>query len=546
MTRSPFIALVAAAAVFWAEPVRAADGPPGAAGPAVGAPAPAFALTTLDGKRVDLETYRGKTLVVNAWATWCPPCRLETPDLVAASAKLGKAGDVAFLGVDTTEDAPIVRTYVAARGLTYPQALDPGGAFAKAYDVQAFPTTFVIDPSGVVRARYIDVVAGPQLSAFVAAARAGKNATIASPLQEKIDAALAPEKFDFAGDAPAVEAAAKKALGAIAAAEKLLDESDAKNGNATDFVRTRGAEAALRGRAIAALVGVGTGVSDKTLLPHLRGDDLRDREQWADAADAYAASLAADPNDASVLTGLALASQRLGNEAAAADAYAKIAALEPGDSGALIDAGYALAKAGRAAEANETLARAVSVASANVAAHPGQPAFVRKLGAAYLYAGRTFVPTGDPVHARAAFDELSTVARRLPANDERHDMYLEEAQEAIVALELGKPGAGAAVSLAPWTGADLPGSTPNTTKYRLVVSGSAGRSVALRADGVPKGWVASFCTDRLCAPFRVLVTLPAAGVKIVEFQLVPPKGNAPPPTVRVIANDGGRESSATT
>src|SRR3982074_2967396 len=70
-------------------------------GPVVGQPAPAFALTTPVGKTVRLADYRGKTLVINVWGSWCPPCRLETPDLVA-EAKGDASRGVAFLGADTT------------------------------------------------------------------------------------------------------------------------------------------------------------------------------------------------------------------------------------------------------------------------------------------------------------------------------------------------------------------------------------------------------------------------------------------------------------
>jgi hypothetical protein len=125
-------------------------------------------------------------------------------------------------------------------------------------------------------------------------------------------------------------------------------------------------------------------------------------------------------------------------------------------------------------------------------------------------------------------------------------MYLEEAQEAIAALDLGGPHATTSVSLAPWTGADLPGSIPNTIKYRLVVAGPAGSSVALHTADVPKGWVASFCSDRVCAPFKVSVALPESGVKVIEFQLVPPEGKAPAPKVRVIGTSGTQTSTATT
>ena len=105
--------------------------------------------------------------------------------------------------------------------------------------------------------------------------------------------------------------------------------------------------------------------------------------------------------------------------------------------------------------------------------------------------------------------------------------------------------AGALVAAEP--GAELPGSIPNTIKYRLIVAGASGKNVALRAAGVPKGWVASFCSDRVCAPFRVSVAIPESGVKVIEFQLVPPTAKAAPgKKVRVIESDGTHSSIATT
>ena len=90
--------------------------------PETGRPAPAFQLTTIDGRAISLESYRGKTLVINVWGSWCPPCRLETPDLIAESHATAHEG-VVFLGVNSTEPVAAVRAFVAAKGIGYAQAV---------------------------------------------------------------------------------------------------------------------------------------------------------------------------------------------------------------------------------------------------------------------------------------------------------------------------------------------------------------------------------------------------------------------------------------
>lgn len=399
---------------FAADPAATPAPPPAAlTGPVLGAPAPAFSLKTIDGKTVSLDTFKGKTLVINAWATWCPPCRQEMPDFIAAAPKLAKDG-VAMLGVDSTEDAPIVRAFVSAKGVPYAQAIDADKTFSTAYDISYFPTTYVIDPHGVLRARYIDVLAPTELATLVAAAKAGRNAAIASPLQAKIDATLVDPGITFDGDASAIAADAKKADAAIAAAEKLLDDSDSAKGNATDLLRTRSEEAALRDRAIAALVGVGTSVDDKTLLPRLRGDAARDREEWKDALDAYRAVLTLDPKNEDALSGIALASGRLEQPDAVVEADTQLAALEPADVETLVDLGRAQAKDGQMAAAYATLAKAVAVARAAVDASPANAHAVRMLAWAHLYSGRTYAEHGDATHARAEFDEMLVWSEKLP------------------------------------------------------------------------------------------------------------------------------------
>ena len=539
------LALLTFGAVLSAVPAAAAPAP--LTGPQVGSPAPDFALVTLDGKPARLADYRGRTLVINVWATWCPPCRQETADLNEAYRAL-KGPRVAFLGVDATEQAPIIRAFVAAKGVAYPQAVDEHKSFSAAYDIRNFPTTFVIDPHGVIRARYVDIIAPAQLASFVASAKLGRDGVIASPLQDRIDATLDPQKFVFSGDHDVVSAGVQAAASAIAAADKMMDESDAAHGRPTDFLRTRAEQAALRDRAIAALNPLAT-EADKALLARLRGDAAADREAWAPAVAAYQEALARKDGDEDALAGLAFAASAAKDYPTEIDAYARLAKLHPESADAQIELGVAYQQAKEYPAAQAALANAIAVAGAAYAKDPKNPLRIRKVAATHLFAGRAYAKAGDRAKAHAEFAQLTAWTLRLPKTDIRYAMYLEEAQEADVALSLegAARGGRTAILLGPWTGADLPGSIPSTLKYRLVVAGVPGKNVDLRAAGVPKGWVASFCTDRVCAPFHVPVTVPAQGVKVIEFQLVPGDDHAKVRArVTVIAREGGRTVEAST
>jgi peroxiredoxin len=538
-------ALALLAALVCAPVPAPAAAPAALTGPQVGSPAPNFTLRTLDGKTVSLNSYRGKTLVINVWATWCPPCRQEMPDLLTSYAKLSKTG-VAFLGVDTTEEAPIIRAYVVAKGVPYAQAVDSAKTFQKDYDVQYFPTTYVIDARGILRARYIDIIAARQLSQLTDAAKDGRNGEIISPLQTKVDATLADPGLPAGADATAIVAYAKHADGAISKAEDLLGDSDAAKGNSTDLLRTRVEEATLRDRAIAALGAAAASDTDKILLTRMQGDAARDRERWSDALAAYRATLALDAKNEDALSGVAFVAARLNQLAVTIDADEQLATLSPDSVDAQVELGIVYGRANRSSDAYAAFDRATTIGKKHVDAKPGDASVVRKLAWAYLYEGRTYAKGHDPVHAKAAFEALMAWTQKLPANDIRHDMYFEEGQEAIVALELAKPVTTTTVSLAPWTGADLPGSIASTIKYRLVVADKAGKTVALHTTGVPKGWVASFCSDRVCSPFQVSVAIPQSGVKVIEFQLVPPNAAAKVGKVRVIGSDGVHSASATT
>ncbi len=481
-------------------------------GPQVGAPAPDFHLTTLEGRPVSLADYRGKILVINTWATWCPPCREETPDLIAGAKHLAGAGDVAFLGVDSTEEAPIVRAFVASKQLPYPQAIDGDKTFAKAYDIRAFPTTYVIDGTGVVRARYVGNISPQILAGFVDDARAGRDGVLATAAQKKADAYLEPAKFTFAGDVTAVRAGVKKVLGAI-------DDAENVDGD-TDYLRIVAEENALRDAAAAAFAPLAATPQDQALLARLQGDAAAAREEWPAALAAYARALAAVPDDADALGGYAQALHETGDEGRAADEYGKLALLDPTVDN-YVSLGVTDGDAKRYDDGAVAFAQAIGRARAAVNAKPADAKAVRKLAWAYLYEGRLFVKAGVTSKARAAFAQTAAWAAKLPKKDARYAMYLEEAQEATVALDTARPEGKTALSLAPWTGPDLPGSVTSTYKYRLVVAGTPGKTVALEASGLPKRWVASFCSDRECAPFRTTVALPASGVKVIEFQVIP-------------------------
>ena len=537
---SRFMLLVATALLFAGTlPARALEPPGNPPGARVGDPAPGFDLPTADGKRVSLASLRGKTVVVNVWATWCPPCRQETPGLLAAHKALaGK--DVVFLGVDSTESGALVRAFSVAKNIGWTQALDPDKTFSQAYDVRYFPTTYVIDPQGVLRVRYVDSITPAILASFVTDAKSGRNGQIASALQTKLDALLAPAQYPLAGDEATVVASVEKIRKAIDEAEKHADESEASSGNPVDLPRTQAEENVLRLAAIAALAPIATTDSRKVALALLKGESSWYDGDYPAALSAFQTAAALDPKDADALDGVSRAARRLKEYDLMLSADEALAALDPADAVAWASLAIDSGTAGNFQRARIAFDRALAIQGEKVAKDP-KPAAIRRLAWVHLYYGRMEAKAKDAVRARRQFALVTQTTLRLPKTDPRYDIYLEQAQEESVALDLGDgPRTVTALSLAPWTGPELPGSVPSTAKYRLVVTGPSAAVVALHAADLPKGWIASFCTDRICAPLRVTTTLPASGVKVIEFQVVPPdaKALAHVPSVRVIASDG--------
>jgi len=122
------------------------------ASPHSGFAAPDFDLERLNGERLRLSDLRGQVVVVNLWATWCPPCRAEMPALQQLYEAHRDEGLVVVAVNATVQDsATAAGAFVAERGLTFPVLLDPQGEASRAYALQAMPSTFVVDRQGVIR-----------------------------------------------------------------------------------------------------------------------------------------------------------------------------------------------------------------------------------------------------------------------------------------------------------------------------------------------------------------------------------------------------------
>lgn len=117
-----------------------------------GMPAPQFALNTLDGKPVALADLRGKAVLVNFWASWCPPCLEETPALIEAYNTLKKENpNIEFVGIGTNDEKANLVKFAENNSIPYLVVDDGDGKVSDAYAVRGMPTTFFIDSAGIVR-----------------------------------------------------------------------------------------------------------------------------------------------------------------------------------------------------------------------------------------------------------------------------------------------------------------------------------------------------------------------------------------------------------
>jgi len=143
--------------------VQAGDTPPVAL-PRKGYLAPDWALESLDGEHLTLSELRGQVVVLNFWATWCPPCRSEMPAIEQVYRTYADRG-LAVMAVNVQEAEQQTRAFVEGMGLTFPVLPDRDGSVSTRYQVTSLPTTFIVDRTGMIREI---AVGGPLSRAYIA------------------------------------------------------------------------------------------------------------------------------------------------------------------------------------------------------------------------------------------------------------------------------------------------------------------------------------------------------------------------------------------
>ena len=143
-------------------------------------PAPDFKFPALDGKMVSLSDYKGKVVLVNIWATWCPPCVAEMPSMEKLYNKFkGENFEILAVSIDTL-GLKAVAPFMTKSNLTFPALIDTEGAIKTVYGVTGIPESFIIDKQGILIKKIIGPVdwAAPNIFRFF-------NVLIQKPLPKR-------------------------------------------------------------------------------------------------------------------------------------------------------------------------------------------------------------------------------------------------------------------------------------------------------------------------------------------------------------------------
>ena len=131
--------------------------------PEAGALAPMFTLETPEGESVSLSDFRGQVVLMNFWATWCAPCRVEMPIIQSRYDQ----GGFAVLMIDFDESGVVVRAFMDDIGLDLPVLLDPGGIVREQYRVRGLPSSFLVDRDGVIRFLHVGEMTENELDGYL-------------------------------------------------------------------------------------------------------------------------------------------------------------------------------------------------------------------------------------------------------------------------------------------------------------------------------------------------------------------------------------------
>jgi tetratricopeptide (TPR) repeat protein len=452
--------------------------------------------------------------VLNFFATWCPPCRAETPDLNAAHRRYASKG-VTFIGIDDEESPALVSVFAKTKGVPYQIVMDSKSAVEHVYDVRAIPTTYVLDRNGVIRYRQVDELNAKTLAGVLDAVIAGNPIPqsqtarrfheIVSTTLRTLSADLSSAKANESGKTAVLDAAVKTGTRANKSIDALLSGPDSSSVGYFDVTKARGT---LNNTLADAYDMRATG-SDLEEAALLRGQTYEDQERFADAAAQYDRAMQLAPNDTRGYDGAFLAQYEMHAYPRAleiAQAEAGIAAQEPESWLTVASARNSLRQYALALEAER---KALALASEAYARKPASKDAAYELGRVWLKMARTEILARDTVAARPLLRQASAAAPQTIVDQQAAEQFaaLQPAQIAIDAS--GDPRA---------RGKSM---NPAHVFVNVRNPSAQARTVNLAASGLPRRWLLSFCYGTVCNPYKVSFSLPARGSKRVELLVAP-------------------------
>lgn len=130
--------------------------------------APDFELTTLDGEQMSLSSLQGKKVILNFWATWCPPCRSEMPDMQKIQEDYSDEVVIAAVNLTSSEkNVETVKNFVEELELSFPVLLDEKGKINNQYEVMSYPTSYIIDENGIIGTKFVGAMTYEQMEDFL-------------------------------------------------------------------------------------------------------------------------------------------------------------------------------------------------------------------------------------------------------------------------------------------------------------------------------------------------------------------------------------------